>query len=77
MPRLAHLGDAGREFNGRSLFPISTSEPFMRVFRRRYNPIFIEEDYQYRNRRGGLLQKTLFILVTFGVVISALYFLIQ
>lgn len=49
----------------------------MRVFRRRYNPIFIEEDYQYRNRRGGLLQKSLFILITFGVVISALYFLIQ
>lgn len=49
----------------------------MRVFRRRYNPIFIEEDYQYRNRRGGLLQKTLFILIAFGVAISALYFLIQ
>lgn len=49
----------------------------MRVFRRRYNPIFIEEDYQYRKRRGGLLQKTFFILITFGVVISALYLLIQ
>lgn len=77
MPRLAHLGDAARELNGHSLFPIPTSEPNMRVFRRRYNPIFIEEDYQYRNKRGGLLQKTLFVLITFGVVISALYFLIQ
>lgn len=49
----------------------------MRVFRRRYKPIFIEEDYHYRNRRGGLIQKTFFILITFGIVISALYFLIQ
>ncbi len=49
----------------------------MRMFRRRYNPIFIEEDYQFRNRSGGLLQKTLFVLVTFSIVIGALYFFIQ
>jgi len=49
----------------------------MRAFRKRHNPIFIEEDYQYRNRRGGALQKTLFILITFGIVIIALYLLIQ
>jgi hypothetical protein len=53
------------------------SEPNMRVFRRRYNPIFIEEDYQYRNRRGGFLQKTLFILIAFSVVMAALYILIN
>lgn len=76
MPRLAHLGAAAREFNGISLI-ISNGEPNMRVFRRRYNPIFIDEDYQSRHRRGGLLQKTFFILITFSVVISALYFLIQ
>ena len=49
----------------------------MRVFRKRYNPIFIEEDYQYRNRRGGLLQKTFFVLITFGAVVTVLYFIIQ
>lgn len=49
----------------------------MKVFRRRYNPIFIEEDYQGYKRGGGLLQKTLFVLITFAVVIGALYLVIQ
>lgn len=49
----------------------------MRIFRRRYNPIFIEEDYQFRSRSGGVLQKTLFILVTFTAVIGVLYFIVQ
>ncbi|MCB1648005.1 MAG: hypothetical protein H7A05_05365 [Pseudomonadales bacterium] len=49
----------------------------MRVFRRRYHPIFIEEDYSYRPRRGGFLVKCLFILVSFSIVLGALYFFIQ
>jgi len=49
----------------------------MRLFRKRYNPIFIEEDYQFRNRSGGLLQKSLFILGTFAVVMGAIYFLVK
>lgn len=49
----------------------------MRVFRRRYNPIFIEEDYRYRQRRGGFFVKFLFILVSFSLVLGALYLFIQ
>lgn len=77
MPRFVHLAAAAKEFNKGSLINLFLSEPNMRVFRRRYNPIFIEEDYQHRNRRGGLLQKIFFVLVTFGVVITVLYYLIQ
>lgn len=49
----------------------------MRVFRRRYNPIFIEEDYSVRQRRGGFVTKLLFILIAFSAVLGALYFFIQ
>lgn len=49
----------------------------MRVFRKRYHPIFIEEDYSYRPRRNSFLVKFLFILVSFSIVLGALYLFIQ
>ena len=61
----------------RKKFPSCCSEPDMRVFRRRYNAIFIEEDYSYRQRRGGFFVKFLFILVSFSLVLGALYLFIQ
>jgi len=49
----------------------------MRLFGRRYNPIFIEEesrDWGKRNRSGP---KVLFVIITFAIVISALYLFLQ
>ncbi len=47
----------------------------MRVFKKRYSPIFIEEDYHYRRRGGGgFLMKSVFVLASFGFVIGLLYF---
>jgi hypothetical protein len=49
----------------------------MRLFKRRYSPIFIEENYYERRRKGGLLMKLLFLAITFSIVISVLYLFLQ
>ena len=49
----------------------------MRIFRRRYNPIFIEEEYQDWGKRNRIGPKILFIVITFAIVISTLYFISQ
>lgn len=49
----------------------------MKLFRRRYNPIFIEEEYQDWGKRNRFGSKLLFIVITFALVIGTLYLIAQ
>lgn len=46
----------------------------MKIFRRRYNPIFIEEETQDWGKRNRAAPKFIFVIVIFAIVISTLYF---
>ena len=49
----------------------------MKFFRRRYNPIFIEEECQDWGKRNRFGSKLLFVFVIFAIVIGTLYFFLQ
>ncbi len=49
----------------------------MRLFGRRYNPIFIEEEYRDWGKHNRSGPKVLFIIITFAIVISTLYLFLQ
>ncbi|MDP1931443.1 MAG: hypothetical protein Q8L60_08300 [Gammaproteobacteria bacterium] len=49
----------------------------MRIFKRRYNPIFIEEERREWERRHRSGPKILFIVITFAIVMSTLYLFLQ
>ena len=46
-------------------------------FRRKHNPIFIEEEHQEFGKRHSVGPKYLFITITFLIVIGVLYFFLQ
>ncbi len=49
----------------------------MRVFRRRLNPIFIEDEHYDWGRQHRVGPKILFIVITFCMAVSVLYFFLQ
>lgn len=49
----------------------------MKIFRRSYNPIFLEEEHQDWGRRNRSGPKVLFILITFAIVMGTLYLFLQ
>ena len=58
--------------------PSSGATVTMRFFRRRLNPIFIEDEEPYDwGRQHSVGPKVLFIVITFSTVMSVLYFFLQ